>query len=53
MALLWLKSTGGSPPFGADGCFAHLWCRGGRHPRYVHGVEWQDVLAWKTQLPLR
>jgi len=26
---------------------------GGRHPRCVHGVEWQDVLAWKTQLPLR
>jgi hypothetical protein len=29
MAFLWLKSPGGSPPFGADGCFAQLWCRGG------------------------
>jgi len=28
MALLWLKSTGASPPFGADGCFAQFWCRG-------------------------
>ena len=38
MALLWLKSTGGSPPFGADGCFAHLWCRGaGTHVVRVGG----------------
>jgi hypothetical protein len=28
MALLWPRSTGVSPPFAADGCFAQLECRG-------------------------
>jgi hypothetical protein len=40
MALLWLKSPGVSPPFGADGCYAQLWCRPGPI----------GMIAWKHEL---
>ena len=36
MALLWLKSPRVRPPCGADGCFAHLGCRGARTPNGAH-----------------
>lgn len=44
MALLWLKSTGVSPPFGADGCFAHSGCRGGEE-----GIPESGIQSWSRK----